>query len=78
MGFLLPKTMQKVFNAFATVSMIIGIGTVGSGVFLYKWATNPKTHEQLQQKVVESVKDSLKIPGMTGGAAPMGKTKLPF
>ena len=71
--------MQKVFNAFATVSMIIGIGTIGSGVFLYTWATNPKTHEQLQQKVVESVKDSLKVPGMTGGATPVGKgTKLPF
>ena len=74
--------MQKVFNAFATVSLFIGIGTVGSGVFLYKWATSPKTHEQLQQKVVESVKGSLKIPGMTGGAASMGSKskpgKLPF
>ena len=74
--------MQKVFNAFATVSMIIGIGTIGSGVFLYTWATNPKTHEQLQKKVVESVKESLKIPGATGGATPFGTskkgTKLPF
>ena len=73
--------MQKVFNAFATVSLVIGIGTVGSGIFLYTWATNPKTHEQLQQKVVESVKDSLKIPGMTGGATPVGGkkgVKLPF
>ena len=74
--------MQKVFNAFATVSLVIGIGTVGSGIFLYKWATNPKTHEQLQQKVVESVKGSLKIPGATGGAMPLGKSKkgakLPF
>ena len=80
MGFLL--LMQKVFNAFATVSLVIGIGTVGSGIFLYKWATTPKTHEQLQHKVVESVKGSLKIPGATGGATPLGKSKkgakLPF
>ena len=74
--------MQKVFNAFATVSLVIGIGTVGSGIFLYKWATSPKTHEQIKGQVIESVKDSLKIPGMTGGAASMGSKskpgKLPF
>ena len=44
----------------------------------YKWATSPETHEKIKGQVIESVKDSLKIPGMTGGAAPMGKTKLPF
>ena len=70
--------MQKVFNILSTASFILVLGIGAGGIVTYKWATSPKTHEQLQQKVVESVKDSLKIPGMTGGAAPMGKTKLPF
>ena len=42
----------------------------------YKWATNPATHEKIKGQVIESVKDSLKIPGITGGAAPLEKTKL--
>ena len=70
--------MQKVFNILSTASFILVLGLGAGGIVTYKCATSPKTHEQLQQKVVESVKDSLKIPGMTGGAAPMGKTKLPF
>ena len=71
--------MQKVFNALSAVSFVLVLAIGAGGVITYKWATSPKTHEQLQQKVVESVKDSLKIPGMTGGAAPVGKgTKLPF
>ena len=73
--------MQKVFNALSAVSFVLVVAIGAGGVITYKWATNPKTHEQLQQKVVESVKGSLKIPGMTGGAAPLGGkkgAKLPF
>ena len=73
--------MQKVFNALSAVSFVLVVAIGAGGVITYKWATNPKTHEQLQQKVVESVKGSLKIPGMTGGAAPIGGkkgAKLPF
>ena len=73
--------MQKVFNALSTISFVLVLA-IGTGVIItYKWATSPKTHEQLQQKVVDSVKESLKIPGMTGGAAPTGGKKgagLPF
>ena len=74
--------MQKVFNALSAVSFVLVVAIGAGGVITYKWATSPKTHEQLQQKVVESVKGSLKIPGMTGGAASMGSKskpgKLPF
>ena len=74
--------MQKVFNALSAVSFVLVVAIGAGGIITYKWATNPKTHEQLQQKVVESVKGSLKIPGMTGGAASMGSKsnpgKLPF
>jgi len=74
--------MQKVFNALSAVSFVLVVAISAGGVITYKWATNPKTHEQLQQKVVESVKGSLKIPGMTGGATSLGKSKkgakLPF
>ena len=73
--------MQKVFNALSAVSFVLVVAIGAGGVITYKWATNPKTHEQLQQKVVESVKGSIKIPGMTGGAAPIGGkkgAKLPF
>ena len=73
--------MQKVFNALSAVSFVLVVAIGAGGVITYKWATSPKTHEQLQQKVVKSVKSSLKIPGMTGGAAPIGGKKggkLPF
>ena len=70
--------MQKVFNALSAVSFVLVVAIGAGGVVTYKWATNPATHEKLKGQVIESVKDSLKIPGMTGGAAPMGKTKLPF
>ena len=74
--------MQKVFNALSTISFVLVLAIGTGGIITYKWATSPKTHEQLQQKVVDSVKESLKIPGMTGGASPLkgGKkgSKLPF
>ena len=73
MGFLL--LMQKLFNAFAAVSMVISIGTVGSGIFAYKWATNPTNQEKIKGQIIESVKGSLKIPGMTGGASAIGGKK---
>ncbi len=76
MGFLLP--MQKVFNILSAASFILVLGIGAGGIVTYKWATSPETHEKIKGQVIESVKDSLKIPGMTGGAAPMGKTKLPF
>ena len=73
--------MQKVFNALSAVSFVLVVAIGAGGVITYKWATNPKTHEQIKGQVIESVKDSLKIPGMTGGAAPIGGkkgTKHPF
>ena len=73
--------MQKVFNALSAVSFVLVVAIGAGGVITYKWATNPKTHEQIKGQVNESVKDSLKVPGMTGGAAPIGGkkgTKLPF
>jgi len=73
--------MQKVFNALSAVSFVLVVAIGAGGIVTYKWATSPKTHEQLQQKVVESIKSSLKIPGMTGGATPIGGkkgAKLPF
>ena len=73
--------MQKVFNALSAVYFVLVVAIGAGGVNTYKWATNPKTHEQIKGQVIESVKDSLKIPGMTGGAAPIGGkkgTKLPF
>ena len=72
--------MQKVFNALSAVSFVLVVAIGAGGVITYKWSTNPKTHEQIKGQVIESVKDSLKIPGMTGGAAPRGGkkgTKLP-
>ena len=74
--------MQKVFNALSAVSFVLVVAIGAGGVITYKWATSPKTHEQIKGQVIESVKDSLKIPGMTGGAAPLkgGRkgAKLPF
>ena len=73
--------MQKVFNALSAVSFVLVVAIGAGGVITYKWATSPKTPEQLKGQVIESVKASLKIPGMTGGATPVGGkkgVKLPF
>ncbi len=76
--------MQKVFNALSAVAFLLVLAIGGSGVFTYLWLTNPVTQEKIKGKVVEEIKDSLKIPGMTGGAAPIGTgggkkdAKLPF
>ena len=73
--------MQKVFNALSAVAFLLVLAISGSGIFTYLWISNPATQEKLKEKVVEEIKDSLKIPGMTGGAAPTGGkkgAKLPF
>ena len=70
--------MQKVFNALSGISFVLVLSMGVGGFMTYKWATNPATHEKIKGQVIESVKDSLKIPGMTGVAAPLEKTKLPF
>ena len=73
--------MQKVFNALSAVSFVLVLGIGAGGIVTYRWATDPATHEKIKGQVIESVKDSLKIPGMTGGAAPIGGKKggkLPF
>ena len=72
--------MQKVFNALSGISFVLVLAIGVGGVITYKWATSPKTHEQIKEQVVEGVKDSLKVPGMTGGASAVGggNTKLPF
>ena len=74
--------MQKVFNALSAVSFVLVLGIGAGGIVTYKWATSPATHEKIKGQVIESVKDSLKIPSMTGGAASMGAKskpgKLPF
>jgi len=77
-GFLL--LMQKVFNALSGISFILVLAIGAGGFITYKWATSPKTHEQIKEQVVEGVKDSLKVPSMTGVASAVGggSTKLPF
>ena len=74
--------MQKVFNALGAISFVLVLGIGAGGIVTYRWATDPATHEKIKGQVIESVKDSLKIPGMTGGASPLkgGKkgSKLPF
>ena len=74
--------MQKIFNALSAISFVLVLAIGTGGIFTYKWATSPATHEKIKGQVIESVKDSLKIPGMTGGAAPIGGSKsgvkLPF
>ena len=73
--------MQKVFNALSAVSFVLVLGIGAGGIVTYRWATNPATHEKIPGPVLARVKDSLKIPGMTGGPTSVGgkgSTKLPF
>ena len=78
--------MQKVINIASLVGCTLAVALTGGAVYGYFWATNPKTHEMLQEKAIEAVKGSLPIPGgLTGPAMPTktpgkaaGKIGLPF
>ena len=75
--------MQKVINIASLVGCTLAVALTGGAIGGYLWATNPKTHEILQEKAIEAVKGSLPIPGgkmvapkTTGGALPL--KSLPF
>ena len=74
--------MQKVINIASLVGCTLAVALTGGAIGGYLWATNPKTHEMLQEKAIEAVKGSLPIPGgLTGPAMPSPKATggaLPF
>ena len=63
--------MQKLFNFLSAISFLLVLAISGGGIFAYLWINNPTNQNKIKGQVIESVKDSLKIPGMTGGAKPM-------
>tara|TARA_R100000458_G_scaffold13276_1_gene11094 strand:+ start:446 stop:661 length:216 start_codon:yes stop_codon:yes gene_type:complete len=65
--------MQKIFNALSAISFVLVLGIGAGGILSYRWATNPKTHEKIKTEIIKSITKSVKMPSMTGGAAPAMK-----
>jgi len=69
--------MQKIFNALSAISFVLVLGIGAGGILSYRWATNPKTHEKIKTEIIKSITKSVKMPSMTGGAAPVGGSASP-
>lgn len=63
--------MQKIINIASLVGCTLAVALTGGAIGGYLWATNPKTHEMLQEKAIDAVKGAIPIPGgLTGPALP--------
>ena len=62
--------MRKVLDVISVLAFVISLSLGAGSFFAYRWATNPKTHEALKQKILSE----LPVPGFdmkTGPALPM-------
>jgi len=65
--------IRKILDVISVLAFVISLSLGVGSFFAYRWATNPKTHEALKQKILSE----LPIPGvgsgMTGPALPIQK-----
>ena len=64
--------MQKVLNIISVVSFVLVAAITGGGVFGFLWITNEDNQKMLQDKAMEKVMGSMKLPGLSGPALPTG------
>lgn len=71
--------IRKVLDVISVLAFVISLSLGAGSFFAYRWATNPKTHEALKQRILSE----LPIPGvggLTGPGLPIpspGKKALP-
>ena len=64
--------MQRIFNIISVLAVLLVEGITGGGVFGYLWITNEDNQKMLQDKAMEKVMGSMKLPGLSGPALPTG------
>ena len=57
--------MQKILNIISVISFLLVAGITGGGVFGYLWITNEDNQKMLQDKAMEKVMDSMKMPDLS-------------
>jgi len=63
--------IRKILDVISVLAFVISLSLGAGSFFAYRWATSPKTHEALKQKILSEIP----IPGLgsevTGPALPM-------
>ena len=64
--------MQRILNIISVLSFLLVASITGGGIFGYLWITNEDNQKMLQDKAMEKVMGSMKLPGLSGPALPTG------
>ena len=67
--------MQKVLNIISVISFLLVAAITGGGVFGYLWITNEDNQKMLQDKAMEKVMSSMKMPNLSGPVLPTAQPK---
>ena len=67
--------MQKILNVISVISFVLVAAITGGGVFGYLWITNEDNQKMLQDKAMENVMGSMKMPSLSGPVLPTAKPK---
>jgi len=67
--------VRKILDGLAVLSFLFTVGILGSGAFGYLWITNEDNQKMLQEKAMEKVMGSMKLPGLSGPVLPTAKPK---
>jgi len=67
--------VRKILDGLAVLSFLLTVGILGSGAFGYLWITNEDNQKMLQEKAMEKVMGSMKLPGLSGPVLPTAKPK---
>ena len=64
--------VRKILDGLTIFSFAVVVLGVGAGTYSYFWITNEDNQKMLQDKAMEKVMGSIKIPGLSGPALPTG------
>tara|TARA_R100001082_G_scaffold58855_1_gene32621 strand:- start:162 stop:419 length:258 start_codon:yes stop_codon:yes gene_type:complete len=64
--------IRKILDGVAVLAFLLSASIAGGGLFAYLWLTNSDNQKMLQDKAMEKVMGSMKLPGLSGPALPTG------
>tara|TARA_R100001082_G_scaffold98351_1_gene66612 strand:+ start:180 stop:407 length:228 start_codon:yes stop_codon:yes gene_type:complete len=62
--------IRKILDGLTIFSFTVVVLGVGAGTYSYFWITNEDNQKMLQDKAMEKVMGSIKMPSLSGGALP--------
>ena len=62
--------MQKIINIISIVSFVLVAKLVGLTAFGYFWITNENNQKMLQEKAMEKITKSIKLPNLSSPVLP--------